>query len=141
MRQDLGNKILDLTHFIFESFVRSIRPDEATIPHLLKSEEQRSSVAVLAHRKAWSHFPAEPMPATRNEGHTEASFAIDETRDVRRQIHGKDQGRRIMKGLTGSRLHPGISPLSRYRDHASMRDLTLGIAHDATCGVARVSPI
>src|SRR5439155_7278297 len=36
-----------------------------------------------------------------------------ETRDVRVEVHDKDQGRRVMKL---GKLHPGISPLSRYGD-------------------------
>lgn len=124
--ENLLHQIADVADLELERHVRAVRTDEPTPPYLLKFVKQSGSICVLADRETRSHFPAEAMSSTRLERHAEAAFAVYESRDVRGEVHRKDQGRRVME--PGGSIQGRSTPESLRGLEGS--SLTLGI----TCG-------
>src|SRR5947207_1955585 len=95
--QDLADEISDLAHLVLEGLVRPIGSYRTTAPHVADQIKDLRAILVLADRKARPHLPAKPMTAAGRERDAEASLTIDKSRDIRGEVHGKEQGRRLME--------------------------------------------
>jgi hypothetical protein len=117
MRQHFCYQIFDASHFELEGLVGPIRPYKSTPPRLLNFVEKFSAFCVLANRETRSNLPPEAMPLTGLERNAEAAFAVYESRDVRVQIHGKNQGRRVMESrrIPSEGLNPRVVTGIRMR--------------------------
>ncbi len=113
MWQNFLCQLPNIPHLEFESFVRSIRTNGATTPQILDCEEEFCPISILADREARPYLPPEPVPPAWLKGDTEAPFTINKSRDVRVEVHGKNQGRRVMEPDDSIQ---GSHPLSRYGD-------------------------
>src|SRR5262249_43401776 len=95
--ENLLHQIPNIPNLEFDGFVRSIRSNETASPSFLNDEEEIGSICVLTDRKARSDLPTKPVSPTRLKGNAKAAFTVYKSRDVRSDIHGKNQGRRLMK--------------------------------------------
>ncbi len=123
-------------HFVLQGLVGPIGAYETARPHLLDCVQQFCPVSILTDRETRPDLPAEAMPLAGSEGDAKAAFAIHKTGDVRCDILGKEQGRRVMK--PGGSIQ-GRHSLSRYGDR--LHDLTLGITRGAPACAGGASPI
>lgn len=128
MRKDFLDQVLNPSHLELDGLVGSIRPDGSTSSSFFDHVKEFCSVLVLADREARSHLPAESMPSARLKGHAEATFAINETRDVGWEVHRQVPGPACY-GIRDSRCHPGASSPESLRG-SPCDDLTLGITRD-----------
>ena len=84
--------------------LRGFVPNHAIRDKALGMARQICPISVLAHGKARPDFPAKPMSATRLKRDAETSFTVNKAGDVGVDIHGREQGRRVM----GRASHPGV---------------------------------
>ena len=97
MGENLPHQIADRANLILESLVRPIRSNETASPALLDCIKQVGSICVLADREARSNLPAKLVPSAGLKRDAEAAFPVYESGNVGCEIHGKDQGRRVME--------------------------------------------
>ena len=136
MGENFLHQVAEPTHFVLQSLVGPIGAYKTARPQLLDCVQQFCPVSILTDRETRPNLPAEAMPLAGSEGDAKAALAIHKTRDVRCNIHGKEQGRRVMK--PGGFIQ-GRHSLSRYGDR--LRDLTLGITRGAPACAGGASPI
>src|SRR5919106_6193606 len=100
MRNHPLKDVLELPGLPFQRPVAAVRPDAPASEVRLQRMKHLGAITVLADGKAWPHLPPREKRRTRGDGDGEAAFAVDVSRDVRREeLATVPRGRRLIAHL------------------------------------------